>query len=284
MPHTRKMRKSVASEWNAGNSFTPLITEADVVVTTSHSPNDDMIERARTIAGELGCPFSFRSDKSLEDMRAATDRQHLIVLTRDEVRLESPTDTFWFHPNMATRRIEAMMRGEADRLAVFADLTPGDRLLDATCGLGSDSIVASHTVGDRGCVLAVERSTLLSVLVRHGMKIYRHRIAEVVSAMRRVRVVTADAAETLKSQADRSWDVITFDPMFDETVTQSLGLDVVRMLAWPGSTTPEQVDEACRVATRCVVMKDRTPGNRLKELGFGSVSRNGAICYGRIDV
>ena len=272
------------------HSLTQGITEADVAVTTSHSANDDLIRHAQTVAGELGCPFSERSDDSLDVIRDSTGRQHLIILTRYEVRLVTPTDTFQFHPNMAARRIEAMMRGEADRFANFMDLKPGDRLLDATCGLGSDAIVAAHTVGDRGRVLAVERSTVLGALVCHGLKTYRHRTAEVVSAMRRVEVVTADAAETLKSQADRSWDVVTFDPMFEETVTLSHGLDVVKMLAWPGSTTPEQVAEASRVAKRCVGMKDRSPGNKLRNLGFASgvvpvsVPKNGNVYYGRIDV
>ena len=108
--------------------------------------------------------------------------------------------------------------------------------------------------------------------------------------MRRVEVVTAEAEEVLKSEADHSWDVVTFDPMFDETVTLSHGLDVVKMLGWPGSTTPEGVAEASRVARRCVVMKDRAPGNKLRDLGFVggkatvSVPRSGNVYYGRIDV
>ena len=266
------------------------ITAGDVVVTTALRPDGDAIRRARTIAEELGCPFHNRAGDPLDDVRAATGRQNLIILTWDEVRLVTPGNTFLFHPNMAARRIEAMLRGEVDRLSSFMDLKSGDCLLDATCGLGADAIVAAHTVGEAGRVLAVERSRLLGAMVRHGMKIYRHRTLEVESAMRRVEVVTAEAEEVLKSEADHSWDVVTFDPMFDETVTLSHGLDVVKMLGWPGSTTPEGVAEASRVARRCVVMKDRAPGNKLRDLGFAggkatvSVPRSGNVYYGRIDV
>ena len=73
-----RQQTAAESEEKPSESLGPLITEADVVVTTSHSPNDDVIEHARTIAADLGGPFSLRSDKSLEDIRAATGRQHLI--------------------------------------------------------------------------------------------------------------------------------------------------------------------------------------------------------------
>jgi 16S rRNA G966 N2-methylase RsmD len=237
---------------------------------------------AADIAEEIGCPFLSRSHESLDVVRENTGRQHVIVVTSEEVRLVSSTDTFWFHPNMARSRIEAVLRREVDRLAAFMELKRGDRFLDVTCGLGADAITAAHVVGDEGHVMAVERSPILSAIVRHGMKIYKHRTDEVVSAMRRVEVVTADSADFLTSQDDGSWDVVYFDPMFKRTVKRSKGLEVVRALGWSGPTTTEHIGEARRVAKRYVVMKDGSPGHKLKELGFDSVSINGRICYGRI--
>ena len=54
-PNWERLSRQTAAvlEEKRSESPGPLITEADVVVTTSHSPNDDMIERARKIAAVL---------------------------------------------------------------------------------------------------------------------------------------------------------------------------------------------------------------------------------------
>ncbi|MEE2752623.1 MAG: class I SAM-dependent methyltransferase [Candidatus Latescibacterota bacterium] len=255
-----------------------------IVVTTSRSPDDVSVAHAREIAREITCVFKQRSGVSLEALRDSTGCEHVIVVTSDEVRLVSPERNFWFHPNMARARIEAMLRGEVDRLVALAELKIGDSFLDVTCGLGADAITAAHVVGETGRVLAVERSDVLSAIVRHGMKIYKHRTEGVESAMRQVEIFTGDSAQFLQGQSDRSWDVIYFDPMFEKTVEQSQGIDVVRALAWLGSPGIVEIKNARRVARRCVIMKDRIPGRKLHELGFEAVLKRGRICYGRIDV
>ena len=259
------------------------ITGADVAVTTSLSAGSEFIERAEQLASELECPYCDRGDDSLDEIRASTSRSNLIVLTHDEVRLVTASGSFWFHPNMARSRIEAMLRGGADRLANFMGLQAGDRVLDATCGLGADAIVAAYVVGPSGFVQAVERSPVLSTVVRHGMQTYQHRRPEIVEAMRRVEVTTGDASAFLCTQSDCSWDVVYFDPMFEATLDRSQGLDVVRRLACLETTSSGQILEASRVARRCVVMKDRAPGRKLYDLGFEIVSHKGMICYGRMD-
>ena len=62
------------------------------------------------------------------------------------------------HAPLADRRHESI-----ERLArLNARLAPGDHLLDCTCGLGADAIVASCVVGPAGCVETIEASTLLA--------------------------------------------------------------------------------------------------------------------------
>jgi 16S rRNA (guanine1516-N2)-methyltransferase len=271
----------VAPSFVAGGS--PEITAADVAVTTSVSPTDSAIRHAKAAAAELGCTFRARTRESLKDIRSATGCSYLIVITGEEVRFVSPSETFWFHPNMARTRIEVMLGGGMDRLGEFIGLKPGDRVLDATCGLGADAITAAHITGETGRVLALEQSEVLAAIVRHGAAIYRHRTEAVVEAMRRVEVVTGHAGDYLAGEKEGAWDIVYFDPMFEQTFGASQGLDLVRTLAWPEPTTPELIIEAQRVAARCVVMKDRAPGRRLKALGFDLVSENGKVCYGKLE-
>jgi 16S rRNA (guanine1516-N2)-methyltransferase len=271
----------VVSSFAAGGS--PEIRAADVAVTTSVSPADSAIRHAKAVAAELGCPFRARLRESLQDIRRASGCPYLIVITGEEVRFVSSSATFWFHPNMARTRIEFILRGGTDRLVEFIGLKPGDRVLDTTCGLGADAITAAHISGETGRVLALERSEVLAAIVRHGAALYRHRTDEVVQAMRRVEVVTGHAGDYLAAQKEGAWDIVYFDPMFDQTFRASQGLDLVRTLAWPEPTTPELIIEAQRVAARCVVMKDKAPGRRLKALGFDSISENRKVCYGKLE-
>jgi 16S rRNA (guanine1516-N2)-methyltransferase len=256
------------------------ISVADIAITTSFSSDDEVVSRAVRTADDLTCPYFERSELSLAEVRSATGKSYLMVFTSTEVRFVTPEETFWFHPNMASARIEAIRRGDSDRYAEYLGLKSGDRVLDGTCGLGADAIVASHLVGPTGSVRAIEKSPVLGALVREGMKIYAHRTAEVEDAMRRVEVVTADAMAYLSTQEAHSWDVVYFDPMFEGTLRKSQGLEVVRRLACQDRITDQFIDEAGRVARRCVVMKDRVPGRMLASLGFEQISRKGRIYYG----
>lgn len=260
----------------------PDISPATTAVTTSRGSDPTITARAEIVAKELGCPMLRRGGLSIAEVRDSTGRENLIVVTTEQVRLVAGGSVFWFHPNMARSRIEAMLRSEYDRLVEFAGVTTGDRVFDATGGLGSDAIVFAHAAGQSGHVCAVERSEILSAIVRHGSRYYEHRNREVIKAMRRVTFTCDDSSELLKTEADRTWDVVYFDPMFDVTYKTSQGLDLVRRLASLEPVRPGVIDQACRVARRCVVMKDREEGERLKALGFRDISQRGKLAYGRI--
>ena len=252
-----------------------------IAVTTSFSPDDEVVLRAHRIEQAVGCPFLNREEFSLDEVRDLAERDCLIVCTSTQVRLVTSERVFWWHPNMAPSRIESLRRGEGDRLTSYMDLGPGDRVLDLTCGLGADAIVSAHIVGDRGQVHTVEKSLILAAMAREGMDTFKHRTQDVVDAVRRVRVVEGDAADYLAEQSDASWDVVHVDPMFEGTLDESQGLEVVRKLAQVERVSQTLVDEARRVARRCVVMKDRVPGKQLNRLGFEDWSMKGKIYYGK---
>jgi hypothetical protein len=93
-----------------------------------------------------------------------------------------------------------------------------------------------------------------------------------------------DHGEALAGYADRSFDVVVFDPMFRHGRAEPAGFDLVRRLADPRPLTPEALARARRVARRWVLLKDGAPGWDLARLGLTPLpsSRGAHRYYARV--
>ncbi len=261
-----------------------MTSDERMAITTSARADEALCRRATTLACELNCAYLPRPEGPLDDAISAQRLAALVVVGRFDIVVHTPHAQLRHHPNAAVLRVVNMLRGRSDTLVDLAQLAPGDALLDCTCGIGSDAIAVAHAVGATGRVQALEASPLLAMLARCGMQSYRHPTHHAVTeAMRRVQVETACYRTMLPTLADRSFDVVYFDPMFSHTVAASNGLDVVRSFARQGLPEPRDIDHAQRVARRCILMKDGALGHALEALGFATVKRNRRFCYGRID-
>jgi hypothetical protein len=255
-----------------------------LAITTNTRPRAQERETACRIATETGYPYLPRANDALAKIAERGGLDGLLIVERQDLALWVAGQSFRFHPNMAKPRLLALRQQNKDALVDALQLAPGASVLDCTCGLGADAIVSAHTVGPTGRVCALEASAILALLVKRGMAAYAlDDPPELVPAMRRVEVRHADFAKTLRREADGAWDIVYFDPMFAETIDQATGLDLVRRLARPGSPTPDDLQEARRVARRRVVMKDRQPGGDLTRLGFAIVKESKRVCYGVLD-
>ena len=256
-------------------------TQLAFAVTTSARPSPRELARAHCLASETSYRYVPRAHRSLAGIAAAEKLDGLLVVERDNFSLWVAGQCLRYHPNMAKLRLLALQQGKHDILVDALQLKLGDRVLDCTCGLGADAIVAACTVGATGRVRSLEASPLLALLVERGMAYYVIDDPPALApAMRRVEVLNADYADYLRREADNAWDVVYFDPMFSETITHAQGLDLVRYLARRGGPAPEDLREARRVARRRVVMKDRRPGHLLARLGFAKVEEGRRVCYG----
>ena len=263
---------------------TGLQDELSLAITTVTRPRTRERYSAQRIAAETGLPAISRADHTLAAVAEGSGRKGLLVVEREGLALWIAGQTFRYHPNMATMRIRALSQHNNDGFVDALQLTAGARVLDCTCGLGADAIVAAHVVGPNGRVRTLESSALLARLVAHGMAHYALDTPPgLVPAMRRIEVLHADFATYLRQEADNAWDIVYFDPMFAETIDMAPGLDLVRRLATPGGPSADDVQQARRVAQRWVVMKDRLPGRGLVELGFTKNKISRRICYGTID-
>lgn len=254
---------------------------SNLAVTTSRRDWPDDLVLAERAAAELGVPLVPRSGRTVT--RLLRDEGLSGVVVAGDGRLiwrEVEGGAFFFHPNMAVGRLRAAAGGGAnDPLVRAMGLREGDRVLDATLGLGADAIVASHLVGERGLVLGIEASPVVACLVRHGLATYQHRLAP---AMRRVRVVCGDHRALLDGwPAAMAWEVIAFDPMFERTIDRSHGIEGLRRLADYRPLAPAAVARARMLVSRAVVVKGRPDEGWFQALGADEVvpSGRGRVAY-----
>ncbi len=247
---------------------------ADAVVVTTSQDTAVQIERARQFAQEIACPFVRREQRSLPQLCAEYGAAGVVVVENYRVTLhplEGPKA--FFHPNMARHRAEVLVKDGEDVMLTAMGLTPGQQVLDCTFGLGSDALIASLRVGDAGLVVGLEKSLLLSVLLRWGLREYPwprlSRVGELLAkASSRIELYNLDHREALAHLPDRSFDVVYFDPMFPRSVRCSNGIELVRSWGCRESLDKTVVQQAVRVARRRVVVKVRNDSPELTKLGF----------------
>ena len=172
----------------------------------------------------------------------------------------------------------------ADTLVRAANLRPGDRVIDATLGLGADALIAAQAT--RARVLAFEKSGVLAAftqaaLRRPGGGPELRKAA--LDAGERIDIQVGDHLELLKRQPDRSAEVVLFDPMFRSQVLSQPVFQVVRAHTERAPLSLEAIAQARRVATRGVLIKDSPRGAELKRLGIETVYAR-RFLYGWLDV
>lgn len=234
---------------------------APLAVTLSGKADLAVEAEARRHAAALGLPFLAREGalKGLLERHARA----LLVFARDGVRLVDGEGELAFHEGMAHLRMQRLASGEGDTLVRLAGLVPGDSVLDCTLGLGQDARVAALAVGPAGRVLGVEKSLPLYALLAAGLG-----RAGAFPGACAVEARHADALEFLRAQPAGACDVVLFDPMFDAPKKSQPAFALLRRHAEHAPLTPEALEEARRVARRCVVVKAGRHSAGLSRLGL----------------
>jgi SAM-dependent methyltransferase len=254
-----------------------------LAVTTPLGPAPAHEAAARAAAERHRLPYAPRGKRSLEEARAAAGSDALLVLSPTASLLVLYGRTHRWSPGMGAlrvRRLRAFRAGRAvepgarDPFLDACGLRPGECVLDATLGLGADALVAAEAVGPGGRVVGLEASPALAAWVAEGLL----RLGD--PAASRIEIRTGDHRAVLPDLPDRSHDVVVFDPMFRSARPGPGGLDLLRRLADPSPLSRAALDQARRVARRCVVVKDGAPGWDLARLGLAPLpSARGAHRY-----
>jgi 16S rRNA (guanine1516-N2)-methyltransferase len=257
-----------------------------IIVTTTYQPTEESINYAQFITLRVKGKFVMREKLSLDKLRKLHETSDIIVVNRQELKwYRDQLPPYFFHPSMALLRVERLMKGESDSLMDYAQIKPGDMVLDCTAGLGSDALVFSYAVGQSGLVEALESEAPLAILLEEGLKNYVSEIAELNEAMRRIQVSNQNHLQRLSDCPDQSYDVVYFDPMFRKALEQSSSIHSIRAFSNPEPLLQQAVEEAVRVARKTVVIKEHKDSREFERLGFHHVFRTySKIAYGVMEV
>lgn len=248
-----------------------------MIVTTAGRTDNVMIQKAKQIAAELTVPYVPRQKMSVEAIQTKyADDVMVVGKNRLEMYPLDRSPSFFFHPNSATFRVKRILRGESDPFLEATKLCAGMSLLDCTLGLAADSIVASTVVGENGTIVGLEGNRYIAYLVEQGLRQWDSGILAMNEAMRRIQVVFADHRTFLSSLPDHSFDVVYFDPMFEQAIVESDGIQGVKSFALYTELTEEVIREARRVARKRVVLKDHWQSMRFHTFGFSVYVRKTA--------
>ncbi|WLR52972.1 class I SAM-dependent methyltransferase [Bacillus tianshenii] len=258
----------------------------ELIVTTAGRRNSTNKVAALDAAAQLGGTFYNRIDESVSTLK---ERYQADILVAEKGRFTYyPYDSderIFFHPNASMFRMKRVLKEEGDPFISTAGIERGMTVLDCTLGLGADSTIASLAVGEEGAVTALEIHPVIAFLVRNGYKQYETHHSEIMAAMRRIHVLNEDYCTYLKQQADNTFDIVYFDPMFTDGELQSDGLKGLKHVAGYESLTADVVGEAMRVAKKRVVLKDHFRSQRFKQFGFHQyIRKTSAFHYGVINV
>lgn len=256
------------------------------IVTTARKWSKASEELAQATADSLKLSYVERGTRSLTELRAGDEALTIVVAGNNKLTLDTSGGKLFFHPNMAHLRVKNIRLGDGDRLIEAMQLKSGMSVLDCTLGFGSDAIVASFVAGSEGKVLGVESNPLIEAVVSYGLANFTDDTERIITAMRGIKTVCADALTFLRQQPAKSFDVVYFDPMFRHPFLASKSLDPLRAIADKRALTIETITEAKRVARQRVVMKETSRSLEFARLGFpiitgGHYSR---VQYGVIEL
>lgn len=255
----------------------------NIIITTSHS-----MQGHPYLTGfikDSGLTFIPRQGKGLATLKKENGADGVVVWKPPGPVLYLNNEEFFFHPNMAKTRIGNIRKlGGGDPLITAGDLKPGDKFLDCTLGLGADAIVAAYFTGMG--VTGLESSRLVAAMVRWGMKMYQSGMGWLDEPIHRIQVIHTDHHDYLEKMADKSYDVVYFDPMFRHPVFKSQALSPLRLLANPQPLNRSTLEAARRVARKRVVIKETIDSGEFQRLQVDDIvlKAHHRIAYGIIFV
>ncbi|MBT5627618.1 MAG: class I SAM-dependent methyltransferase [Chloroflexi bacterium] len=248
--------------------------DRNFVVTTSRRASSDIRAQARQKASDWKLPYFDRHDETLVDVTGTFEA--VFVYDHDGLGLSIGESNLKFNLGTAALRLQAISRGEPVTLIRVGEIQANDRVLDATLGLGHDSIVAARAVGPKGSVVGIESSWPLFTLISEGLTQY-----DSGDESSDVQPVFDDSRSYLANADADSFDVVILDPMFSIPKRSDGSFEVLRKFASPAGLDPDWIQMARRVAKRWVVVKTDYEKDWFSSEGLERVPSGGSVNWFR---
>jgi len=235
----------------------------NIAVTTSKNPKRHQNVKAIKISNDLNLPLINRDRKSIESLLNEFKMDYILIVERDRLLMKSLHSEFFWHPGTAVKKLWEMNLGKQNSL-----------------------VKAATIVGPTCKIVGVEANEYISYLTHDGLNNYTQVRDYIKTDMKRIQVINTTYESFLSKQADNSFDVVYFDPMFRMAKQESHGINGLRDFAVHNSLSNTTLQEALRVCKNRVVVKERIGGGVFKELGItkriGEI-KFGSVVYGYIE-
>lgn len=264
------------------NLVSPQPHDLRIIATTPTATSNDSAIRSEEVALWFGGTFVPRKQRSID--RLFLDYGAEVVVIADVQPMvyhrDNPAEPLFFHPGMAQHRISQTKLGQRDRLLRVAGIQFGDVVIDATLGLGSDSLVLAAGVGEQGRVVGLESSFVLARLFAYACHHETHKYKSIQPYLSHIEVHHARHLEFLTQSKSNSADVVFFDPMFRHPTAKPSSIDPGRI--WTNSDRLSMLafEEAKRVAKRAVVVKERPYSDEFRRFGLVPDKMRSPFAYG----
>jgi hypothetical protein len=261
-----------------------------MLISTAFSPNQEMLATAEELTELFNGEYIERSKHSIANLfllakSNGTANSRLIIVERDDLKLYDSAhleQPFFFHPSMAALRINRLQRVEVDPLVRLSQLKPGERFLDCTLGIGSDTLVAAYAVGKSGEVWAIESDLALSTIVGRAILNGAKLPSSVFQRLAQIKIINGNYNDVLATLSADSADVVYFDPMFKLPIAESCSFEPLRFFANYTPLTEQAISEARRVAKRMIILKAEKGSALFTKFGFQEERRSADFSYGII--
>ena len=223
-----------------------------LVVTTARNRRAEFEPRALSVAARCGLKMIPR-EKSLQKVLLESGAWGAYVVGHQHESVQAEETSLFVGPAMFyLKRLDGM---EHPLIRAISPASGGgvETVIDATMGLAGDALHISHSTG--AVVMGFERSPVVCCLLDEGLRRMSAEKKPWATAAARLKVECGAAALKLSRFPESSVDVIYIDPMFELPGRCSPGFGLFRRIADHAPLRAELIQQACRVASRRVVLK-----------------------------